>query len=532
MSWIGPNGGSHTQDGLSARKPAHQRERPRQFGRASRETRGWKYPASVASLADCTVRSTSPPVSRLPPHLHPSASIESDSSKRVPSRQALWHPLGVTRRFAFLLVWLALTAEVKPTIFQGKWETPLTTLGTAIFTGLPGVHFPLWDLMVFATTAVALAQAGARKGRVAPLLRSIHFTLGSLAAAWIWGVVLQGGSAYQTMFQLHQFVVGMVVAYMLMATCRTMRHIEGLGKVVLFATIYRAFVLLIFYVLVARHLETELNALTEHQDTALFVTGLILLLAHAAHRRSIRSALWASVAAVPVVLAIYLNSRRLAWVAVVAGLGLIYALLPKDQFKRRMNTFIWSISPLLLGYVAIGWGQPTGIFKPVGSISTMFGEHQDTSSVMRDIENYNLTKTLKSNPLLGLGWGHEYFELVAAYRISGGFPQYRYMPHNSLLGVLAFSGMLGFIGTCQIFPVAAFLHMRAYLAARTPAARTGALVGIVAIMVCVLEMWGDLGFNGGTTNVVVGASLAVAGRLPALVGGWAAPQSTEPGHNV
>lgn len=438
----------------------------------------------------------------------------------------------VTRRFAFVLVWLALTAEVQPSIFQGKWSTPLTTVGNAIFTGLPLIHFPLWDLMVFATTALALSQAGARKGRAAPLLKAMRISFASLAGAWVWGIVFQAGSAYQTMFQLHQFVIGMIVAQMLMATCRTVRQIEGLGKVVLFATLYRAFVLLLFWFLVARHFDTQPIALTEHQDTALFVTGLIIVIAHATHRRTSRAAVLAAIAAVPIVLAIHLNNRRLAWLAVVAGLALIYFLLPKDKYKRRLNVFLLAISPFLIGYIAIGWGQPTGIFKPVGSISTMFGEHQDTSSVMRDIENYNLSKTLKSNPFLGVGWGHEYFEYVTAYNIAGGFPQYRYMPHNSFLGVLAFSGLLGFVGTFQVFPVAVFLHMRAYLAARAPVARTAALVGVAAIVVCVLEMWGDLGFNGGTTNVMVGVSLAVAGRLPALVGGWSAGRSTQTGNNV
>jgi len=438
----------------------------------------------------------------------------------MPSRRkALWHPCDVARRFAYVLVWLALTAEIRGVVFEGKWETPLTAVSTAIFTGLPVIHFPLWDLMVFATTAVAFTQSSSRKGRVTPLLKSIRVTLLSLAGAWMWGVVVQGGSAYQTMFQLHEFVIGMVVAHMLMATCRTLRHIEALGKVLLFAAMYRSFVLLTFYVLVAQYLG-ELNALTDHQDTALFATAIILLAAHAMHRRSLRSALWASLAAIPILLAIHLNNRRLAWAAVVAGLVLIYALIPRDKFKRRMNAFLLAASPFFVAYVAIGWGQPVGIFKPVGSISTMFGEHQDVSSIMRDIENYNLTQTLKTNPLLGLGWGHEYHELVVAYDISAGFSQYRFMPHNSLLGVLAFSGLIGFAGACQVFSVATFLLMRAYRAARTPEACTAALVGIAALMVCILEMWGDLGFNGATTNVVTGVGLAVAGRLPSLVGAW------------
>ena len=443
-----------------------------------------------------------------------------------PRAEAVWHSLGVARRFAYVLVWLALTAEIRGITFEGKWETPLTPVSTAIFTGLPVIHFPLWDLMLFATTAIALAQPSARKGRVSPLLKSIRFTLLFVAGAWVWGVVVQGGSAYQTMFQLHQFVIGMVVAHMLMATCRTLRHIETLGKVVLYAALYRSFVLLTFYVLVARHLE-ELNALTDHQDTALFVSAVIILVAYAMHRRTLGSAVRASLAALPILLAIHLNNRRLAWAAVLAGLVLTYALIPKDKFKRRMNTFLLVVSPLLAVYVAVGWGQPVGIFKPVGSISTMFGEHQDSSSVMRDIENYNLTKTLKTNPLLGTGWGHEYHEFVVAYDISAGFSQYRYMPHNSLLGVLAFSGLIGFAGTCQVFSVATFLLMRAYRVARTPGACTAALVGISALMVCVLEMWGDLGFNGITTNVVTAIGLAGAGRLPALVGAWSEAPSSE-----
>lgn len=39
----------------------------------------------------------------------------------------------MARRFTFILIWLALTEEIEGEIFSGKWSTPLTTLGTAIF---------------------------------------------------------------------------------------------------------------------------------------------------------------------------------------------------------------------------------------------------------------------------------------------------------------------------------------------------------------------------------------------------------------
>ena len=146
--------------------------------------------------------------------------------------------------------------------------------------------------------------------------------------------------------------------------------------------------------------------------------------------------------------------------------------------------------------------------------------------MMRDIENYNLLQTLRKNPFLGTGWGHEYVEEVRAFDIASIFPQYRYKPHNSLLGVVAFAGMIGFSGIWQIIPVVAFLHARVYRITLVPVARVAALAGLVVLVLGVLQMWGDLGFDSLLVNVLMGASLAVAGRLPALVDVWPPVAST------
>jgi hypothetical protein len=432
---------------------------------------------------------------------------------------------------AYLLVWLALTAEIKGFVFQDLWETPLTPIGTALFNGLPGIHFYPWDLMVLAVLAVGLMQTRARKNRVGPLLTSIHLTLGSVAALWIWGL-LRGGSVYQTMFQLHSFVMQFAVAYMLISTCQTAAAIRGIGTVVTFAALYRSMVLIIFYVHVVRHLPQEPASLSDHADSALFASGIVILVAYAVERRSMTAGLWALLGAIPICAAIELNNRRIAWLEVVAGLALIYVLQPKSKLKRQINRVLVALSPLILAYVAAGWGNPVGIFKPVGSISTMFGEHEDTSSIMRDIENYNLLQTLKTNPLLGTGWGHEYIEQVKAYDISSIFPQYRYKPHNSVLGVLAFTGMIGFAGTWQFVPVASFFHARVQQTAKAPLARAAALAGLLVFVVCVIQAWGDLGFDSLLVNVLMGTSLAVAGRMPILVAAWPGATPSQPRHHV
>jgi O-antigen ligase len=182
-----------------------------------------------------------------------------------------------------------------------------------------------------------------------------------------------------------------------------------------------------------------------------------------------------------------------------------------------------ALSPVFIAYLIAGWGNPSGIFKPVGSISTMFGAHQDTSSIMRDIENYNLLVTLKSNPLLGVGFGYEYIEEVVAFDISSIFPQYRYLPHNSLLGLIAFTGIVGFTAIWQLVVVAAFLHAKVYRAAvNKVTARVASMWGIAALIVIELQMWGDIGFNHIGVNTMMGVVVGLAARLPMMTGVWPA----------
>jgi len=431
----------------------------------------------------------------------------------------------MARRLMMLLLWLALTEEVEGEIFSGKWSTPLTTLGTAIFKPLPVLKMPLWDMAVLATLVVALGAKAASADVVRPVRKSMKVALLSIGAMWAFGVV-RGGSIRQTMWQLHPFVIAIVFAYLVIATCRTASHLRTLGKVVLSAALYRAGVLFVFYYSIGRDFRPPLEVMTTHADTVLFVTGMLLVLVDALERRTLGAALRALIVCIPLALAIKLNNRRLAWLSLGAGGALAYFVLPRSRFKRRVNWALVAAIPLFVAYVAVGWGQRDGIFRPVGAISTMFGTHADTSSEMRDIENYNLVQTLRSDPVLGTGWGHEYREVSVAISIEKIFPQYRYIPHNSVLGLLAFSGLVGFALTWQLFIVAAFFHAVSVGAARAPPLRVAAVVGLTTIVTFVLQMWGDMGWNTLPADVLMATSVGVAARLPILAGAWPDREAT------
>jgi hypothetical protein len=414
------------------------------------------------------------------------------------------------RQFANLLLWLVLTAEIEGYTFYGKWTTPLTTVGTFLFRTL--FQIVPWDVLV---VAAILAAQHRRKGLSKPLLRSMLICVGAVAGAWLWGV-LRGGSAYQSYYQLHSFAMGLAVALMVMLVYRTTADIRSLGRIIAFAAAYRAVTLIVFYFVVAKDLPEEMATLTDHADTVTFVVGFFIPLVNWMLRRTPGSLLIALGMIILMGIAIVLNNRRIAWLGVGVGVLIFYVLLPPGPLRRKVNRWLLLFSPLIVGYIAAGWGSKAPIFKPVASISSMFGENQDTSSMMRDIENYNLLVSLKTNPLLGMGWGWEYIEQVRAIDISGGFPQYRYLPHNSLLGVVAFSGMVWFAGFWQLFTVTAFLHARAWLDAKSIVVRAAAVNAIIALTIVVIEMWGDVGFNHMLVQTTLGVVVGLASRLPAL----------------
>lgn len=410
-------------------------------------------------------------------------------------------------------------------IFGGKWSTPLTPISTALFKTF--AYIVPWDVLIL--ICVALAYSNAPRRRVPAIASSMKITVGALFGTWLWGLV-NGGSAYQSYYQLHTFIMGLFTAQLVMLTLRTVKDVESLGRVVALACLYRALTCDVFYLLIAQYLpkEEELAALTDHCDTVLFVAGFFVFIVNAVQRRTSGAILALVGATGPIVMAIVVNNRRLAWLAFGVGLVIMFILLPWSKGKKRTIWAMVAMSPLIGAYVAAGWGNPKGIFKPVGAISTMFGENQDSSSMMRDIENYNLLQTLKHNAIMGYGWGREYDEQVVAIDISKIFPQYRYLPHNSLLGVVAFTGMIGFWGLWQLVAVTVGLHGRVFRAAKHPVLRTAAMAAILNITVIMLQMWGDIGFNHQMVCVMLALSIGLAARLPLLAELWPTPKVDAP----
>src|SRR6185312_7100152 len=198
--------------------------------------------------------------------------------------------------------------------------------------------------------------------------------------------------------------------------------------------------------------------LTSHDDTIVWVVMVMALILHMLmrERTKITVILLDGIAILFIIAAIQFNSRRLAWVSLAMGLTVMYLLLPQGKARKRITRFLIVLVPLIALYVAVGWGRSSPIFLPLKSLETV-STKEDGSTLARNAENLGLIATANSwGPLLGSGWGKPYICLTRKYDISQAFELWEYVPHNSILGILAFTGMVGagvfwFVITTSVF---------------------------------------------------------------------------------
>jgi hypothetical protein len=419
------------------------------------------------------------------------------------------------------LLFVAWTAESPMDgniLYSGYWRSPFQVFGP-LFVSLPAINLFAWQVLLLALVPLCLLWPGAFRARTWSMDAAILTSFASVALTFLWGW-MRGGSAYNAYYQLWRFLVALLVGLLLLSVVRNSRDLKALGLTVLMAALVRGTLVIYFYWAVVRgKIEPPPPYMTNHDDTLLFVAGLLIILSWALARG--RPTSWLAVALVSTHLlyAIVLNNRRLAWIELVLILALMYLVLPRESIYRRVNMFLLVAAPVLLVYVLVGRDRPGAVFAPLRAFSTA-GSYQDNSSLAREEEIRNLLYTLSTagNPLLGTGWGVPYQKVTSVYANFEEWWQYPYLPHNSLLGVAVFGGLVGICGIWLVVPVAAFLAMRSYRRSTRPVDRAAAMAALCILPAYGAQCYGDIGLQSLTCGLILGVALAVAGKVSA----WAA----------
>ena len=434
------------------------------------------------------------------------------------------------------LMFLALIADApQDNPMAGLWHSPLYAIGQLLSNnwsntfGITALSFSGMD--VLALLLLARIAFTPRPVHIASALRaalSLFFAamLGLAAVGF-----LNGGAIGNAYWQVRQLIFVPVFVWLLSEALRGPDDHRVLARIVVAAALVKTAVGLYFHFAIARPAGLNLPFLTSHSDTMLFCLSIVIVFVRWIEQpdaRGLRLCLWFIP---PVLCAVWLNNRRVAWVGLGSAALVVWQMAPWNRAKRMLAGMALVALPILGLYLAAGWGSTAAAFKPVVAIRTLVATKdgsraEDSSTRSRQIENFNLAQTLWQHPL-GTGLGHPYEEVVKGPDISKSFALYRYIPHNSVLWMMTAGGPLGFFLLWSLFVTGIYLAARSYRRAARPADRIAALAALCAQLLFLVQAWGDMGTQSWSTTWLVAAALAVSGRLAVATGAWPSPGSVE-----
>jgi len=407
----------------------------------------------------------------------------------------------------------------------GLWKSPLYSGGMLLYenlrhhTGIDALRFSALELMVGALVAIVLLRrwtgdpvdaTGTVDGPPRPLRTAFILFFGAIVGLEVYGLA-RGGDFRNSLWQIRALFWLPVLGVLFGHAFATRGARLGVLRVLLAVAVVRALSGVYFYFVVLRRSGGHADYATTHSDSILTVVAMLVALAILVERPS-RVHIALNLMCQPVfLLGLFVNNRRIALVALACGLAALVLMGPLG-LKRRLARSVAVLLPVALLYTAVGWNATSRIFWPVRTLQSM-GSSTDTSSQTRDIENFNLIRTLMQHPVLGSGFGHEYDEQVQADRVDQYFAQYRYIAHNSVLWLLSLAGVVGFTLVWSLFPVALLVARRAHALARHPIDRAVAFGAVAALICFIVQAWGDMGLQSWMGTLLLTGLTGATGAL-------------------
>lgn len=428
------------------------------------------------------------------------------------------------RLIALIVVFLALVSDnVAERPGMGLVETPLYLPGKFLYAslgsslGIPGLKlFGIEALLALLLVHASLLRdpgTAIASESVRVYARAARAALTVIALWTVYGL-LRGGSLSFAILQVRAIVMSVSLP-LLWCRCfpRESDTREVLAVMVSAATT-RALVCLftrpkLFSApgLAGDNLGGGFYVMT-HSDSVLWVSAATICILGVLHAQRRSQVLLYLCLATILLGAIAANNRRIAFVGLGSSVLAIYFAGP-PRIRHISHRLLRFTLPVALVYLAAGWNREATWALPARAIQSVI-EQQDSSSQTRDVENYNLTVTMKAHPIVGSGFGHEYIERVRMHDISSIFSGYRYVPHNSILGLFGFCGPLGFALLWLPFVVAVFIARSASQGSPTTDGLVACLATIAAVASHGVQAFGDMGAHSWLGALTLSLLIALA----------------------
>jgi hypothetical protein len=449
---------------------------------------------------------------------------------------ALWPPVIVGMAWALLALPFEMATALSVFVFLSlnprglqphgglKWWWPLDPIGAVFYKNLAKASLAdvtLIILLIRSIITIRLSDVGTgglERRPMRPYAQACLYSSGAIFAFTAWGYV-GGGSLHDAYWQVIKLLWFPLICLIASVAATRPQGIHRMRSAIVIAATVKAVEAILFKFTYVVPVDGKFpDFVTTHSDSVLWATATCILVAEWFEERQQKQRRLLLGLGTLYVLAMVFNNRRTVWVGVLAGVFFILSVAQRPVKKQVAQLFAvtW---PILVLYVGIGLARPSQsvVFKPVNMIRSVVLQ-EDTSSDTRDIENFNLLVTLSARPLVGFGFGHPYIEQIVAYDVTkSGFVNYRFIPHNSYLGLWAFGGVA--FPALYFLPVVVgvFYAVRSRRESRNAKRRAAASWAVCAVIAYLVQGWSDIGLQDWVAILCAGVGLGIGGALPRLV---------------
>jgi O-antigen ligase len=229
--------------------------------------------------------------------------------------------------------------------------------------------------------------------------------------------------------------------------------------------------------------------------------------------------IWVTIGLVPCVWMFVLSQRRAAVIALIVGLLTLGALL----YQRRRAAAVWfMLVTILVGgaYTAAFWNSTGSIGFGAQAVKTVIAPEElsledQSSDLYRQIEAYDIWYTIRSNELLGVGFGQRFLKPVALPDISR-FVFADYMPHNSILWIWIKMGVGGFMATLYLIARTIQHGVRSVNRIQSPNLNSIVMASVIYVVMYTVYCYVDIGWDIRST-VFLAMAIAICADLQTVL---------------
>lgn len=296
---------------------------------------------------------------------------------------------------------------------------------------------------------------------------AVLFT-GFIVLGLVYGLGIRGGNVNIGLWEARPILYLPLMLILAANLLKTQKHFNNTMWAVMLALAIEGVIGTFYYTAVLQGDLTGIEQITEHSAAIHMNTVFLFVIAAFLFRGvSNKKRMLLILVALTVIIPYLATQRRAAFISLGIALLLTFIVL----FRERRQLF-WVVTPisLLVGLAYLGafWNSGSVIALPAQAVksvvSTRVTETEDWySNFYRILENLNISYTMHSAPLLGVGFGNPFIVRVVMPDISF-FEWWQFFTHNSILwiwlktGIGGFVAMIVLIGTSVMTGVRALWH--------------------------------------------------------------------------